>query len=47
VIGGPAVTHGATYEKAARRGERAIEALIAAANKHHAALPVPHVPVNA
>ncbi len=43
IIGGPAVTHGATYEEAVRHGHEALEALIASARKHGEALPAPRV----
>ncbi|HUY78882.1 MAG TPA: type II toxin-antitoxin system HicB family antitoxin [Ktedonobacterales bacterium] len=43
IIGGPAVTHGKTYEEAVRRGHEAIEALIVSARKHGEPLPTPRV----
>jgi predicted RNase H-like HicB family nuclease len=39
IIGGPAVTHGETYEAAVRRGQQALEALIASATGHGEELP--------
>jgi len=41
IIGGPAVTHGATYEEAVQRGQQALEALIASTHKHGEPLPQP------
>ena len=41
IIGGPAVTHGATYEEAVQRGHQALEALIASTQKHGEPLPEP------
>lgn len=41
VIGGPAVTHGASYEGAVNRGREALDALIASARKHNEPLPQP------
>lgn len=43
IIGGPAVTHGKTYEEAVKRGQDALEALIASARKHGEPLPAPRV----
>ena len=43
IIGGPAVSHGKTYEEAVRRGHEALEALIASTLKHGEPLPNPHV----
>lgn len=43
VIGGPAVTHGASYEDAVNRGREALNALIASARKHNEPLPHPHI----
>ena len=43
IIGGPAVTHGDTYEAAVKRGQQALEALIASATKSGEALPPAHV----
>ena len=39
IIGGPAVTHGDTYELAVKRGKQALEALIASAIKNGETLP--------
>ncbi len=47
IIGGPAVSHGKTYEEAVRRGHEALEALIASTLKHGEALPSPRVYANA
>ena len=42
IIGGPAVTHGASYEEAVNRGREALDALIGSARKHNEPLPQPH-----
>ena len=47
IIGGPAVSHGKTYEEAVKRGHEALEALIASTRKHGESLPNPHVHAHA
>ncbi|HLZ22109.1 MAG TPA: hypothetical protein VKQ30_08300 [Ktedonobacterales bacterium] len=43
VMGGPAVTHDASYEEAVNRGYEAHDALIAPARLYHEPLPQPRL----